>query len=911
MRFSVLLLSLPIFGFSSEVIWNDSINGSSWNYANHWSPPGIPGPADTAIFNTIGNGLSTQFTVSVIAPVLVGSIEFNNGNSQTGYLISGATPLQLISQEANSLIQLTSKNKHETIFDIPIILGNDLLISNQSLDRIVFEKGISGAGSSVSVTGNGAVVFSGSMPNTFSGTTSVSHGKLILNKDAGAGAIAGNLHLDSSVVELLNDNQIHTSVSLNNGSLFNIGSSSQTLKELKVSSSSVLIGNKLAITETLSLSDNSIVAGDGTLFLAGENSGITFNGISQKGSVNSHLNLGNKNRTIAVNSSPRLSLNGQISNGGIVKTGTGILDITNVADLTGLSIEQGGLHLNGTLASASPVQISPGAFLFGKGSIQGNLNIEGTMSFGEIQRNTTPADVDKLTEYFSFDKLHVDGTPPSELLFLTGDQTFGAISDGIQVSGDITFSPESTLIVKFSPSILSTVDIDGKIILDSPNIQLVTTEGTYRLGANYGIIYAGAIQGQVGAVINRFVMLNPIISYITEDSYSAVTFSLSLNRFYDLYTTGNRNGRQVAEYLDRLVASPCGNSPIIIEALYNTPTQEEINAALVQMQPSAFTSLSVIQQNDLFYIRNAIYSRLNEGQKSCFTVLSDQWNEEEEYRPENSFQFWGGAIGGFSNQTNQSGEPGYLTRSPGLVLGLDATAGENAIFGGSVGYIYTFEEWNDSRGNADIQNIYGSLYSQYTANSAFIEGSLTGGYSFYDVQRKITFGPSNVIHTSANSNFGGVEGSIGLRTGAHFPIKRATMTPFAGIDYMLVHQNECKEEGARSLNLKIDSHLADLLTSEGGFEFSFCQRKDQTLMKALLRFSAIVESRFFGHYEKATFACGGNLNVRGLYPSRVLGSAGVGISIASGNSTFSGSYQAKTNWRFTDQFLSLEYLWRF
>lgn len=901
MRLSVFLLSFSISGFAADVLWNDSVNGSSWNFANHWSPAGIPGNSDTAIFNTIGNNLPDQFMISIIAPASVGSLQFNNENTQASYWIFGGTSLQLNANTGNSLLSISANNKQQTLLDIPIILGKDLDISNLSSYRIIFEKAISGT-RSVNVTG--IVEYSGSDPNTYSGTTTIRQGTLRLNKTNGVNAIAGNLTLDSSSVEYLNDRQISSAsiVTLIGNSTINLGSHQETIRILQMEKSSspnkLMIGTNgaLSILETLSLSDQSIVEGTGNLLLTGASSEISYSGFSQNATINTALNLGNLPRKIAVNATPHLSLNGPITNGGIIKTGYGILDITSSAHLTGLSIEEGGIHLQGNLLSATPIQIYPEAFLYGTGSIQGNLVIQGTVSVGEVGNDNTSSQV---TEYFSFDKVYTEGTTPSQLLFLTGDSSSGSVSDGIHVDGDIFFTPESTLIIHFSPNTLSRIETNGNVVLDSPNILLTPTEGVYRLNEKYGILYAGSVHGQVGTINTRYPLIHPIVSYISEDGYSGVSFSLALNSFSSLFTSGNQ--AQVAAFLDALALNPRSNSPIIIESLVNLATVEEINDSLSQLHPSALTSLSVSLENDLFYVRNAIYNRLYQDQQNCLCTLENSCG----------IQIWGGAFGGIANQINQDGEPGYHAQSPGAIIAIDAQIRENTILGGGISYIYTFHEWKRHRGDANIQTISGSVYSQVATPNGYFAANATGGYSFYDVDRRMNLGPSGVLHGNANSHFGGIEGSIDLKMGAHFSVRSTTITPFLGFDYMIVHQNEAHEDGARVLNLKLKSHIADLLTSEGGFECNFCHWKDQTFLKALIRFSAIAESRFFGRYEKATFSNGNHLKVKGLYPSRILGSFGAGLSATIGSSTVSLSYQAKTNWDFTDQFLTLEYLWRF
>ncbi len=896
MRFSTILLSLSISGFAAQSIWNDSVNGSAWNFANHWSLPGIPGSADTAVFNTIGPSVSDQFKISIIAPVTVGSIEFNNRNSNTGYWIFGAVPLHLNASPGNSTILITQETLSQTLFDTPIILGKDLNMINKSARKIIFNQSISGR---QGVNIKGLVELSGLTPNTYTETTKVQNGTLFLNKAKGVNAVAGNLLLNSGVVELLNDFQIaqNSSVVLEGNSTLNIGSHHEKISQLQLEKSLVKIGTggSLSIMETLELTDQSSVEGLGTLCLTGANAKISFLGFSQQSHIDTAVHLGNQMRAIAVNSNPSFTINGPISDGGITKTGKGILNINSNANLSGLVIVEGGIHLNGNVASQNAVQIAPDGFLYGKGTIVGNLVVQGTITPGvAISQGTTP----NIVDYFSFDKTYTNEAP-KQLLFLTGDFLSPNSLNGIHVDGDILFSPQSTLVIKFSPDSQSNIDTKGRIVLDSPSIIVSPTVGFYQLDQKHDILYAGTLQGQVGTVTSSYAMLRPNVTYIAGEDYSGISFSLALNRFSDLLPNGNATF--VGAYLDSLHTDPSDNSPIIIEALVNIPTIDAITDALNQLHPSAFTSLSVVQEDDLFYIRNAIFNRLYQDQFSCFC------NDCECF----PLHIWGGVFGGSTKQDNQNGEIGYHAQTPGAILGVDAYVRENTIFGGSIGYTYTFHEWRSSRGDAKMQTIYGSLYSLKANPCSFFAANATFGYSFYDVNRKINIGPGSIMHATAHSDFGGFTGSLDLKMGAHFQVQSTKISPFLGLDYMIVQQNKFEEKGARILNLKVKSHVSDLLASEAGFEFNFEHWKDQTFLQIMLRLSAIGESRFFGRYERASFATGSSFKVKGLYPCRILGALGIGISAAFDRSTVSLSYQGKSNWQFTDQSIILEYLWRF
>src|SRR6185369_14132319 len=90
---------------------------------------------------------------------------------------------------------------------------------------------------------------------------------------------------------------------------------------------------------------------------------------------------------------------------------------------------------------------------------------------------------------------------------------------------------------------------------------------------------------------------------------------------------GSGNAGAVAQCLDQLQDTPCSNQSAVMTALFSIPTQKELNAALLQLQPSAFTSLAVEQQNALFYLRNTMYTRIETQLHSCcFTPFTTNRN---------------------------------------------------------------------------------------------------------------------------------------------------------------------------------------------------------------------------------------------------------------------------------------------
>ncbi len=1198
--------------------WNASIPGNAWNHSDHWSPNGIPGIHDVALFNEIALIPRDEFMVALIAPASVGSIAFNNPNALTGYSIFGMHPLKLDTPSSNTSILIDPKNQSPHFINTPLLLGKDLDLLNQSFAKITFLRSLEGQDKNIAIYGSGEIEFAGPDHNTFSGTTTIRGGKLLLNKNPGIASMSGHLTIDSGSVQYVNERQLLPSATVSlKGSMGNatldMGSFQDSIDQLILLPSS--FQNKVSLKQSgklsilgdqpnaLSLSDHSLIEGSGTLILSGKNTGIAYRGSSKDAQIQTDIHLGGLTRQVhtdANKTGPSLILSGAISNGSLrktgpgrllltgnntyaktyidegslqgttqslpgdiqndsalvfaqdfhgtfsssisgkgslskegngtvtlsgnntftggilisegtlegttlslpgpiqnqgalsfnqnfdgtfskaikgpgsfhksgtgtilltgenildgcivvsegtlignaenlqgallnyasvvlnqeedgtylaaisgngtlikkgkgtlclpqknthqgvvildegaieishneslgssslkmkegtlltlrpdveapndihcagkisyinvpsgesdllghltggtyVKKGDGILHFEGTGDLTGITVERGSLELGGNLAASKSVVIQPETAFFGTGTLQGDLELQGTLTVGKVIPEYTNPDNEQIVQHFAFDTLYDEQTPLSKDLYLAGDFSQQTVNQKLHIDGNVSLSPDAKIVIKFNPNLLNTMDVQGTLTLDSPTLELVPYEGFYQLEQNYKIIQAESVEGQFGNVVNTFSMLQPSLSYSVEEGSSSILFNLSIRRFSDLFQTGNSN--QVAAYLDSLADHPCQNSLIVIETLINTPSAQEVEHALSQMHPSMLTSLAVVQENDLFYLRNAIYTRLQAEQATCRNMkprassrpFVSQIDQEEivfDYAPspKHSVRLWGAFMGGYTNQQNQSGEPGYFAKSPGAILCADTTIGEKGVFGGGVGYIYTAQDWKKNRGHARLQNIYASLYSQYAGNSGYIAANLSGGYSLYSLDRHISFGPRRIIEANAQSNTQGFQGAFDLKMGLTYPFNSHALSPFVGVDYMVIHLCECEESGARSLNLKLKPHTADLLTTEGGFEWFVCQRKERTFMKAFIRLSAILESRFFGATEDASFVCGGSLNVKGLYPSRVLAGVGAGISAAFNQNTLSFVYQAKTQWQFTDQSLSIDYLWKF
>lgn len=224
--------------------------------------------------------------------------------------------------------------------------------------------------------GTGVLRFEGGSSNTYSGTTTINVGTLILNKNVGSLAIPGNLVIGdgtgSDVVQLLQSHQIAdaSAVTLNSNAMLDLGSATDTIGSLSVpfnSNVNVGTGNLTVGSGGLQISGGNISGSSGLLTLLGDLTSPASNvGI---GTIFSSINLGGGTRTFDVDNGAaafEVDLSGVITGGTMVKAGDGILrfsgSTTNGSALS-VFVNEGELRLarsTANVAITGPLTIGDG-----------------------------------------------------------------------------------------------------------------------------------------------------------------------------------------------------------------------------------------------------------------------------------------------------------------------------------------------------------------------------------------------------------------------------------------------------------------------------------------------------------------------------------------------------------------------
>lgn len=224
---------------------------------------------------------------------------------------------------------------------------------NTNADLIV-SAAISNGG--LTKSGPNTLELSGTVANSYSGATTVTAGRLVLNKTAGVNAIPGDLIIGigafiNAEVRQGADNQIAdtATVTIKAGAGWNLG-----------------IGNHSETVAALVMTAGNIFTGSGTLTVNGS---VTTNASTEGASIAGQFNLGGATRTFDIADGPAefdLTIFSVIHGGGLTKTGPGTLLLQ--APPPSPSPFSGPVAINGGVVSVSDVADSGASSDLGAGS---------------------------------------------------------------------------------------------------------------------------------------------------------------------------------------------------------------------------------------------------------------------------------------------------------------------------------------------------------------------------------------------------------------------------------------------------------------------------------------------------------------------------------------------------------------
>jgi len=258
---------------------------------------------------------------------------------------------------------------------------------------------------------------------------------------------------------------------------------------------------------------------------------------------------------------------------------------------------------------------------------------------------------------------------------------------------------------------------------------------------------------------------------------------------------------------------------------------------------------------------------------------------------DNRWGAWAQGNGVFGRSYNIADVPNNRFASGGFLAGLDYAFNEHFIVGAFAGYEGNYTKYVNG-GRMDVNTVNFGIYTTYLAGNGFFANHiLGGGASSYSVKRPIEFG---TIDRSAYSDPSGANFTTSLDLGYDIKLGNFTITPTLSGQYTYVGIGAFTENGADSLDLRVEQQNANSLRTSLGGRVAYtwkASRKITVIPQAsmlwqheFLQNSRNIESSLDG-------GAGSNFDYLTTVPSRDAVYAGVGVTVQIGD-----RWNFNTNW---------------
>lgn len=418
----------------------------------------------------------------------------------------------------------------------------------------------------------------------------------------------------------------------------------------------------------------------------------------------------------------------------------------------GVAIEGGEWIFSGSKSYTGMTTISPVTYA-GVPTIAGKLRVNGSLA-GGVTVN-------------ALGTLGGSGTTGSVTVKAGGKVAPGNSPGTLTIDGTLGMEAGSIYQVDVTPAgEHDQLIVNGDVtIANGASVEVIAQPGTYPALSTHTILTAsGTISGEFSSVTSDYAFLTPSLSYNGQN----IVLSLVDNRlaFATYAKTANQFGAATAAQ-----ALEVGNPvSVAVRQLAIDMVPPAFDQLSGEIHPSAHTALL----EDSRFLRNAVWDHLRAS-------------AGEEGR-----SVWGQAIGSWGH-TSGNGDAARLDRSSGgLLMGIDASVGENVRLGTVWGYGQTNVDVDARGSSGKIDSFHLGSYASGQWGSAAIRTGIA--YSWQDIHttRHIVFpGFSDTTRAGYNGGtfqaFG--EAAYGVNVGA------MKIEPFASLAYVRARTDGFTETG--------------------------------------------------------------------------------------------------------------------
>jgi autotransporter-associated beta strand protein len=680
---------------------------------------------------------------------------------------------------------------------------------------------ISGTGV-VQQLGPGTTTLTGT--NTYLGGTQINGGTLAINNDGNLGNVAGGLSFNGGTLRFLGGTTINRAITLNaGGGTFDTNGFNEVLGGpitgvgglTKVGVGTLQVGGPGTYSGATNVSAGTLQAGNANVFsttsayTVASGAVLDLNNFSQTiGSLAGAGNVGLGSAVLTTGSdNTSTTYSGIIAGtGGVTKTGTGTLTLSNTSGYTGPTVVNGGtLSVNGSIATSNGLDVNNGGTVGGTGFLPTTrINAGGTLSPGN--------------------------------------------SIGTITVASLMLSTAATYLVQVSGTTADRTNVTGAAALAGTLQVAYLTAPVF--GQNYIILHAGTRSGTFGTVTTNNSGITTTVTYTPTDVILSTSSSLATGGG-GLGGGGgggggqtlNQNQRNVATTLD--TAFNAGQNPGAFAALF-TLAPGGLPFALSQLTGEIGTAAPTASFQDMAQFLELMLDPFleNRGAGAGFGAPALSFAPEEGAGPSNPasafarmptkalpmapalfdarWTAWGAGYGasGTFNGNAVIGSQNLTARSGGVAAGLDYRVSPDTVIGFAAAGSALSYGLDNSLGTGRGDSFKVGVYGSTRRDNAYLSAS--AAYGYYDLSTDRTVMLPGVLDQlkgkfTANS-FGGR-----IEAGYRVPVTAsAGITPYAALQAQVFQQPNYVETdltGLAAFALRYASRSFDEERSELGARF--------------------------------------------------------------------------------------------
>ena len=686
--------------------------------------------------------------------------------------LAGGTTQDVI--DGTGVLNITDDLVNDYAITQDAVTNDGFLTNNALITAAINNNGtISGAAANLagSVDNAGTLVFDAAS----TGTIDISgEGDIQVTADttlAGANSSTGDTLVDGATLTIAGQDNLGTGNVLfaNSGvlAITDAGSLTNTLMG-QTASEDVSVQNDADLTlEGLigSAADfHKLGAGEMTLAMASNDytgntyvDGGTLIGNTQN--INNTVN-GVAGTTVEFTDEADAELNGINTLGTFVKSGSGLLNVSNNAfSAAQVELNNGILAANRAM-TADVLNVNDGATLRGNGNITGTVNVNngGTIAPGNS--------IDTLT--------------------ITGDVNF---NNGSTTAIEINETPASDQLI-----------ISGNATIENgANLTVSNENGRYFEWDTFEIINAGNVSGEFtydGTITDYDASrINVELDY-SDPTKVVLTAKRKATDYAGTTEQLSRNQREVAKAVDAVSTGFGGditNALLQLEALGGLNPDE-----VTLINPNATLQSALDDMDGVLYANSALLTLLNAKTAHVYDRIAKRAPSHGDC-PNCHDNVWAEYYNQYDKVYANANSPHFTNTMTGVLVGYDRSS-EEALLGVYSGFGKS--KLHQRRDRMDLEDTSLGVYGGYMLNDWTFKGTLFGGHQLYHADRYIGY-----MGRSASAAYRGWSLALDLEGSYNIPVYNwLNVKPFAGVLSSYAHQKSFTETGAGDLNLFVHTH---------------------------------------------------------------------------------------------------------